>query len=99
MLWESVEPDGIILAHETYTLVRNHVDAEELDPISVKGISRKVRPYAIRGTFEDSATSERYIRDEQEGFRLWIDVKRMTASEKANTAGALEAAARKLKAP
>lgn len=93
------EPDGIVLAHETYTLVRNHVDAEELDPISVKGISRKVRPYALKGTFEDGDTSDRYIRAEQEGFRLWVDVKRMTDSEKANTAKALEAAARKLKAP
>ena len=74
------------------------MDVEELDPISVKGISRKVRPYAIKSTFEDRDTSDRYIRDEQEGFRLWVDVKRMTNSEKAITAEALEAAARKLKA-
>ncbi len=92
------EPDGIVLAHETYTLVRNHVDVEELDPISVKGISRKVRPYAVKGTFENWETSDRYIRDEQEGFRLWVDVKRMTDSEKVITAEALEAAVRKLKA-
>ncbi len=92
------EPDGIVLAHETYTLVRNHVDVEELDPISVKGISRKVRPYAVTGTLEDRETSDRYIRGEQEGFRLWVDVKRMTDAEKASTAEALEAAARKLKA-
>jgi class 3 adenylate cyclase/ABC-type amino acid transport substrate-binding protein len=93
------EPDGIVVAHETYKLVRNHVDVEELDPISAKGISRKVRPYAIRSIFEDWDTGERYIRNEQEGFRLWIDVMRMTPSEKANTAEALEAASRKLKAP
>ncbi len=93
------EPDGIVLAHETYTLVRNHVDAEELDSINVKGISRKVRPYSIKGTFEDWDTSDRYIRDEQEGFRLWVDLKEMTDSDKATTAEVLEAAARKLKAP
>jgi class 3 adenylate cyclase/ABC-type amino acid transport substrate-binding protein len=92
------EPDGIVLAHETYTLVRNYVDVQELDPISVKGISRNVRPYAVTGTLKDRETSDRYIRGEQEGFRLWIDVKRMTDAEKASTAEALEAAARKLKA-
>jgi class 3 adenylate cyclase/ABC-type amino acid transport substrate-binding protein len=54
------EPDGIVLAHETYILVRNQVDAQELDPISVKGISRKVRPYAVTGTLEDRETSDRY---------------------------------------
>jgi class 3 adenylate cyclase/ABC-type amino acid transport substrate-binding protein len=91
------EPDGIVLAHETYILVRNQVDAQELDPISVKGISRKVRPYAVTGTLEDRETSDRYIRGEQEGFRLWVDVKRMTDAEKVSTAKALEAAARKLK--
>jgi hypothetical protein len=58
-----------------------------------------VRPYAISGTFEDWDSSDRYIRDEREGFRLWVDVLRMTDSEKTNTAEALEAAARKLKAP
>ncbi len=79
--------------------MRNHVAAEELDSINVKGISRKVRPYSIKGTFEDWDTSDRYIRDEQEGFRLWVDLKRMTDSDKATTAEVLEAAVRKLKAP
>ena len=92
------EPDGIVLAHETYALVRNYVDVQELEPISVKGISRKVRPYAVTGTLEDGEASDRYIRGEQHGFRLWVDVKRMTGAEKASTAEALEAAARKLKA-
>jgi hypothetical protein len=70
----------------------------ELEPISVKGISRKVRPYAVTGTLEDNEKSDRYIRSEQEGFRLWVDVGRMTDAEKADTADALETAARKIKA-
>jgi hypothetical protein len=78
--------------------VRDYVDVQELDAISIKGISRKVRPYAVTGTIDDRAISDRYIRGEQQGFRLWVDVKRMTDAEKASAAEALEAAARKLKA-
>ena len=96
-LESTCEPDGIVLAHETYTLVRDHINAEELGPINVKGISKKVRPYAIKGVFEDWDASERYIRNEHKQFRLWVDLKRMDASQRKSTAKALEKAARKLK--
>ncbi len=91
------EPDGIVVAHETITLVRNHFDAEELEPISVKGISKNGRPYSIMGVFENRDASECHIRNEQRAFRLWVDLKRMNASQRVSTALVLEKAARKLK--
>ncbi|MDJ0948234.1 MAG: transporter substrate-binding domain-containing protein [Alphaproteobacteria bacterium] len=92
------EPDGIVLAHETYVLVRDHIEAREMDPIRVKGISQAVRPYAIEGIFEDWDASERYIRQEREGMRLWVDLMRMSAGQRSATADALEDAARRLRA-
>ena len=64
----------------------------------MKGVSKKVRPYAIKGVFEDWDASARFIRNEQDGFRLWVDLKYMNESERVTTAKALEKVAQKLKA-
>ena len=45
---ESVaEAGGIILSYETYALVRDHFEAKEMAPITLKGIGRPVIPYAL----------------------------------------------------
>ncbi len=41
------KPGGIVLSYETYALVENMVKAHTLDPITLKGISREVVPYAV----------------------------------------------------
>ena len=41
------EPGKIVLSYETYALVRDAVVAHELPPITMKGISREVIPYAV----------------------------------------------------
>jgi class 3 adenylate cyclase len=38
---------GIIMSYETYALVKDHFEARELEPISLKGISRPVVPYEL----------------------------------------------------
>ncbi len=92
------EPDGIVLAHETYILVRDHVDAREMDPIRVKGISHEVRPYAVEGILEGGDESERYIRQESQGMRLWVALRRMPEDHRTGAAEALEEAAQRLRA-
>ena len=42
------EPGGIVMSYETYALVSDHVEAIPLEPISLKGISRQVVPYAVQ---------------------------------------------------
>lgn len=44
------EPDGIMLAYETFALVKQEIEAEEQEPIHVKGIAREIRPYAVKGS-------------------------------------------------
>jgi class 3 adenylate cyclase len=41
------EPGQIVMSYETYALVRDTVTAHALPPISMKGISRQVLPYAV----------------------------------------------------
>jgi adenylate cyclase len=42
------EPGHIVISYETYALVREMIVAEELQPITMKGISREVVPYTVR---------------------------------------------------
>ena len=43
------EPGHIVVSYETYALVRDIVVAQALPPITMKGISREVVPYAVKG--------------------------------------------------
>ncbi len=51
------EPGGIVMSYETYALVKNKVQARTLEPITLKGISRQVVPYAVEGIHEDAGSS------------------------------------------
>ena len=48
-LQDIAEPGGIVMSYETYALVSDNVKARPLDPITLKGISRKITPYAVEG--------------------------------------------------
>lgn len=41
------EPGGIVMSYETYSLVRDDIDASPLPPITLKGISREIIPYSV----------------------------------------------------
>jgi len=45
--------DAILLAHETYSLVKDEIAAEELEPIVVKGVGHPVRIYRVLGVTDD----------------------------------------------
>jgi adenylate/guanylate cyclase len=50
------EPGSIVISAETYALVRDIVDARPLPPIFVKGISREISPYLVRGLSDSVST-------------------------------------------
>jgi hypothetical protein len=41
------QPGGIVMSYETYSLVKDLVRARRLEPITMKGISQPVVPYAV----------------------------------------------------
>ena len=49
------EPGHIVISYETYALVRDVVVAQELAPITMKGISREVVPFAVKGILGNAA--------------------------------------------
>jgi len=84
------EPNGIMLAHETYALVKHEIDAEEQEPIKVKGISRDVVPYAVSGIFDDLDADRPYIRSENDAMRLYVDLRKLDKKGRTATAKELE---------
>jgi adenylate cyclase len=91
------DPDGIMIAAETYALVRDEVDAKEMPPINVKGIQREVKPFALQNVLTGRDEKNRFIRAEDEGMRLFLDLAQMDKKQRTKAAKQLEKAAAKLR--
>lgn len=74
---------GILLAHETWSLTRDTVAADERKPVPVKGFAHPVRNYAVRGLVGEAETAVRVFRCERPGFGLNLDLDRLGATERA----------------
>jgi len=70
------EVGGILMAHETHSLVKDAVMAEEGDTLTVKGFAKPVRTYSVVGLYDDLAAQGRIIHKEQDGVRLLVDLKK-----------------------
>ena len=73
-LQSHAEPGGILLSHETYSLVKDTVLAEEQAPIEVKGFAKPVRNYKVLDQLDGGATSTRLIREERDGMQVYLDL-------------------------
>ena len=93
-LQSNSEIDGILLGHETYSLVRDEVAAEEQAPIKVKGFAEPVRCYKVLGLYDDLASEGTVIREEADGFKVLLDLQK---HDKAKAVAALEAILARLK--
>jgi len=70
---QSIAPaGGIMLSYETYAHVRDLIDAEAGEPISMKGISRPVVPYLVRGV-RGELKADSVITEQDEGLSLTLD--------------------------
>jgi adenylate cyclase len=96
-LQTAADADGILLAFETYALVRDTVEAQERAPIEAKGIRREVRPFALTGIFADEAPGGEIVRVEEPGVALRLDLAKLTDGARERTLAALEEAARRLR--
>jgi class 3 adenylate cyclase len=96
-LESSAEVGGILLGHETYSLVKDTVFAEERDALTVKGFAKPVRSYAVAGLYDDLVDQGRIIRRDQEGLSLVVDRNKLTKRGKAKAIKALEDALSQIK--
>jgi class 3 adenylate cyclase len=60
-LQSHAELGGILLGHETYSLVKDRVLAEERAAIHAKGIAKPVRNYAVIAPVDDLIAQGRAI--------------------------------------
>jgi class 3 adenylate cyclase len=73
-LQTQAEVDSILIGHETYSLVKNVLAAEERPPIKVKGFAEPLHCYKVLGLYEDLAQEGQLIREEDVGFKFMLDL-------------------------
>jgi class 3 adenylate cyclase len=67
------EPEHIIISYETYALVRRLLVARLLPPITMKGISRDVIPYAVEGMLDASGAKVQIFSEHMTGLDFYLD--------------------------
>jgi class 3 adenylate cyclase len=67
------EPGKIVMSFETYALTRDMVEAHELPPITMKGISRDVVPYSVDGVLDASGRKVEVFREHMNGLDFYLD--------------------------
>ena len=94
-LQSHAELGGILLSHETYSLVKDHVVAEEREPVQAKGIAKPVRNYKVINCVHDLVEQGKAIREERDGLKVLVDLQKLDRHEAAK---ALESVLSRLKA-
>jgi len=86
------DPGGIMLSYETYALVRDILRARPLPPITMKGISREVTPYAVEETILEGDVRPAVINDRVAGLDVFLDLEAMDEKAMARARNVLEKA-------
>ncbi len=83
-LQQIAEPGSIVMSYETYALVRDVVLAHPLPPITMKGISREVVPYAVDGLAADEK-QQHVLSERAAGVDIFIDLDAFDDDSKGRT--------------
>jgi class 3 adenylate cyclase len=86
-LESSAEWGGILMAHETYSLVKEIVVVDEQPLLTVKGFPKPVRNYKVMGAYDELVEQGRILRKEKEGIRLEVNLDKQ---DKAAAIGTIE---------
>src|SRR4029077_13878822 len=81
------ELGGILVAHETSSLIKDPILTEEQQPLSVKGFAHPVRVCRVVGIYDELEKDSRIIREERQGVRLLVD---LTKGDLASAIAAVE---------
>jgi class 3 adenylate cyclase len=67
------EPGHIVISYETYALVRDILVASALPSITMKGISREVIPYSVKGILDASGRKIEIFSEHMTGLDFYLD--------------------------
>jgi hypothetical protein len=84
------EVGGILLAHETYSLVRDAIACTEREPIQVKGFAKPVRNYSVRDIYGQADERGEVIEREEDGLKLRVDIDQLRGERKSQAIRALQ---------
>jgi adenylate cyclase len=93
-LQSHAELGGILIAHETSSLIKDTILTEEQEATSVKGFAHPVQVYRVVGIYDELEKEGRVIREERDGFRLLAD---LTKGDQASAIAAVEDVLARLK--
>jgi class 3 adenylate cyclase len=75
------EPGHIVISYETFALVSDVVAAHRLSPITMKGISREVVPFAVDKLLESSGEKGDVVVERTAGLDLYLDPSNIDSHE------------------
>ena len=88
------DPGGILISHETYAQVDDLVDVEERPSMSLKGIDRNIKTYAIKGR---KAEADKHLRlSHPQGVHIDLSPLSLRADDRQLIANQLKALAQRL---
>jgi len=90
------DADGITVSYETYALIKDYIDAEKGESITVKGIHRKINPYKLIGIFKNIDEQNRFLRSENDGMKLFLDFDKLDEDLKPQAIDSLKVALKRL---
>lgn len=88
-------PGEIMLAFETYSLVKDRLTVEEQEPVTVKGLLRPVRIFRVTGVAH--ADQSRIIRKSKDGLEIHLDLNRIKSQDKQEAIKTLQSVLRSLR--
>lgn len=90
---------GILMGHETYSLVKNDVPTEELPPITVKGFAAPVRVYRVLDIEKGGSAKPGAVRYQRPGAQIDVDPDRLSAADRKDAIKVIEELGKRLKKP
>ena len=72
---------GILIGHETYSLVKEHVHADEQTPRNLKGFAKPVRNYSIIGLRQEAMNGSKHLAFSLGGVEIKLDPEELSHSE------------------
>jgi len=92
------KPGGIVLSYETFALVKDIVDADPMEAIQLKGISREIVPYLVSGRRVAGARGfERVVNESTDRMHLHIDLDNVDGDQVQEIESKLKSALKKVK--
>jgi hypothetical protein len=77
--------------------VKDSIDAEELQPIAVKGFDHPIRTYRVLGVHDEAEQRPGLFRHHAPGVKIDVDLKSLAAASRCETVQAIEMLLARLK--